>query len=223
MLKRFWTQSLMARLVIYFLLLSIATVSVVAYIAFVQAREALKESVFERLDAVATLKANELNVWVNDQVRDVVFIAQIPAISTDGYILTSIPRTSPTYPATARSLRANLRQTLVHRPDVQELLLLNLDGTVIMSSNDEHTGTNLAHTRPYHEGMNLLFVSSSYVENISISPETNKPVMSVVVPVFNTYGQTLWTTGCSPVCRTSQSDYSGPHRPGRKWRDLSGK
>lgn len=189
MLKRFWIQSLMARLVIYFLLLSIATVSVVSYIAFVQAREALKESVFERLDAVATLKANELNVWVNDQVRDVVFIAQIPAISTEGYILTSTSRSSPTYPATARSLRANLRRTLVHRPEVQELLLLNLDGTVIISSNDEHTGTSLANTRYYKAGMNLLFASSSYVENISISPETNKPVMSVVVPVFNTYGQ----------------------------------
>jgi hypothetical protein len=38
---KFWKKSLMARLVGYFLLLSLVTVSLVGYIAFVRAREAL--------------------------------------------------------------------------------------------------------------------------------------------------------------------------------------
>ena len=51
----------MARLVGYFLLLSLAIVSLVGFVAFIRAREALKQSVFDRLDAVAVLKEDELN------------------------------------------------------------------------------------------------------------------------------------------------------------------
>lgn len=72
---RFWRKSLMARLVGAYLLLSLVMVSLVVSIAFTRARESLKQSIFTRLDAVATLKEDELNRWIDDQRRDVVFIA----------------------------------------------------------------------------------------------------------------------------------------------------
>ena len=98
----------MARLVSYYLLLSVVTVGLVGYIAFIQAQEALKASVFERLNGVATLKANELNRWVNDQVRDVLFIANLPILRANGETLFRETKTSPEYVAAYGALSQNL-------------------------------------------------------------------------------------------------------------------
>ena len=89
---KLWKKSLMARLVGYFLLLSLVTVSLVGYVAFIRAREALKQSVFDRLDAVATLKEDELNRWADDQRRDVVFIAWLPELRVQAGSLLSHPK-----------------------------------------------------------------------------------------------------------------------------------
>ena len=96
---KFWKKSLMARLVGYFLLLSLVTVSLVGYIAFIRAREALKQSVFDRLHAVATLKEDELNRWIDDQRRDVVFIAWLPEMRAQAGSLLSHPESDPDYQA----------------------------------------------------------------------------------------------------------------------------
>ncbi len=57
---RFWKESLQVKLVSYFLLLSMATVSLVGFTTYTQARSALMQSVWERLDAVASLKEAQL-------------------------------------------------------------------------------------------------------------------------------------------------------------------
>jgi hypothetical protein len=89
----------MARLVGYFLLLSLATVTLVGLIAYMRAREALQQSVFDRLVAVATLKEDELNRWIDDQRRDVVFIAWLPEVRAQAGLLLSGPTSDPDYRA----------------------------------------------------------------------------------------------------------------------------
>ncbi|NJL20851.1 MAG: hypothetical protein HC895_08610 [Leptolyngbyaceae cyanobacterium SM1_3_5] len=50
----------------------------ICFVAFFQAREALKQSVFERLSLTATLKEDELNRWVEDQREELVTLMQMP-------------------------------------------------------------------------------------------------------------------------------------------------
>ena len=88
---KFWKKSLMARLVGYYLLLSLVTVGLVGIIAFTRAREALKQSIFNRLEAVSTLKEDALNRWIDDQRRDVVFIAWLPEVGEQAGLLLSRP------------------------------------------------------------------------------------------------------------------------------------
>jgi WD40 repeat protein/HAMP domain-containing protein len=76
----FWKKSLMAQLVLYFLLLSLITVSFGVSIAYYQAQRALRQSVEERLTAAATLKENEFNRWVEDQRQALEAIAELPAV-----------------------------------------------------------------------------------------------------------------------------------------------
>ena len=73
-----FSQSLVARLVGSFLLLSAATVIAVSTIAYFRAKNALMESVFDRLRVAVTLKENELSRWIDDQQREVVYLAKSP-------------------------------------------------------------------------------------------------------------------------------------------------
>ena len=182
----------MARLVISYLLLSVVTVSLVGYIAFIQAREALKISVFERLNGVATLKANEFNRWVNDQVRDILFIANLPLIQTPGEILFHQPRSNPEYQAAHAALSQYLADVIAEKPGFQEILILDLPaGNVIVSTNPARIGQNQATEDYFIRGRALLFPASYFVQNVYISPETNRPAMTIVVPFFGRSGDRL--------------------------------
>src|SRR5688500_8731993 len=67
-------RSLRTRLVGYFLALSTVTVLVVSAITYVRATSDLTSSVYDRLDAIAGLKAEALDRWIDEQIRNVVFV-----------------------------------------------------------------------------------------------------------------------------------------------------
>src|ERR1700694_4332283 len=98
----------MVRLVSYFLLLSLVTVGLVGYVAYTQATEALKLSVFDRLSAVADVKEGELNRWVDDEVRSAVLIAGLPEVRAQARSLVIQPESDPAYQAAHAALGSYL-------------------------------------------------------------------------------------------------------------------
>ena len=66
----FWNRSLIARLVSYFLLLSLMIIALAGALAFIGAREALRQSVVDRLTVFATLEEDQLNRWLEHQSQD---------------------------------------------------------------------------------------------------------------------------------------------------------
>jgi PAS domain S-box-containing protein len=186
---RFWFKSFVVRFVLSFLVLATAIVCLVAFVAFSQAREALNRSAVERLDAIATLKANNIRVWVNDQVRDTLFLAQLPAFRKQAVVLSHLNPSDVRYERVARSLTNDLKDLLANRPSVQDVLVLSLNGDVIISTNESLIGTSYANETLFFQGHNLLFPSSSFVQNVYISKETARPLMSVVVPLFDVNGE----------------------------------
>jgi len=188
---QFWQKSLMARLVIYFLLLSGTVVILVGSIALIQAREALKDSVFNRLNAVATLKSNEINSWVQDQLRDVLFLTQLPILQNEGATLLQTPPAAAKHKAAQKALTTEIANLLANRPGLQEILLLNLQGKVIFSSDPKHVGRSLAKENYFLRGRKLLFPASSFVQNVYVSAETNRPAMTIIAPFFDQQGQRI--------------------------------
>ncbi|NJN98412.1 MAG: HAMP domain-containing protein [Anaerolineales bacterium] len=173
------------------MLLSLATVGLVGFIAFRQAREALKASVFNRLNAVATLKEAELNRWVTDQLRDVVFIAQIPLIQQQGEALFTLAETDPDYQTTFDTLAQYLASVIGSKQGLQELFILNQSGRVVISSNLTHVGEDRSSEYYFLRGQELVFPASTFIQNVYLSPVTNKPTMTIVVPFFGASGQRL--------------------------------
>ena len=106
---RFWKKSLMVRLVAYFLFLSLATVGLVGSIAYIRARETLKQSIFARLEAVATLKESELKHWMDDLRQNVVFVAWAPLVRAQVPALFEEQESSVQYQTAFAALNEYLR------------------------------------------------------------------------------------------------------------------
>src|SRR5262249_25033796 len=127
-------RSLRARLVAYFLLLSIVTVLVVGSIVYVRATDDLTSSVYDRLQAVVGLKASQLGSFTDEQTRNVIFVSVIPGLGDQTQTFLD-----PTADAAARSAaEAALRQMLAvdvaQTADAAEIYIVDLDGTVRLST-----------------------------------------------------------------------------------------
>jgi len=94
---KFWTKSLMSRLVVYFLLLSVITVFSVGAIAFAQARASIESLVFERLEVTATLKEETLGLWLENQLDATLSLAELPGIPDKTYWVDreAVPQPTP--------------------------------------------------------------------------------------------------------------------------------
>ncbi len=176
----FWNKSLMARLVGYFLLLSLLTVSLVVTMAYRQATETLKESLFNRLEAVATLKEDGLNRWVDDQRRDVVFIAWLPEVRAQaGELFIHRPADSD-YQAAYTLLSEYLKFVVTSTSDSEELFILDLDGNIVLSTDKSREGRSRADALYFIQGQ-----SSTFVQNVYPSQPTGKPTITIATPLFD--------------------------------------
>jgi len=176
---KFWKKSLMARLVGYYLLLSLLTVGLVGIVAFTQARETLKQSIFNRLDAVSTLKEDLLNRWIDDQRRDVVFIAWLPEVGEQAGLLLSRPEHSPEFQTAYTILSEYLKFLVTSTSDSAELFILDLDGNIILSTDKSHEGLSQAQA-PY-----LIQGRSKLTQSIDTSPLTGQPIIMIATPLFD--------------------------------------
>lgn len=179
-----WRTSLMARLVGYFLLLSLVTVGLVSFSAYWRARQALERSVFENLNASASFKEGELNRWVTDQAKDVSLMATSPYLVTTSQTLFSLPETDPAFRQQHQSLLAYLQQVVTARQDWQEVLLLTADGGQIrLSTIPDFEGQYRVSDRFFVEGKQGLFIQTVYP-----SPITAKPTMTISYPLTTEEG-----------------------------------
>ncbi|NJN66124.1 MAG: hypothetical protein HC884_05110 [Chloroflexaceae bacterium] len=182
---RLWNKSLMARLVSYILFLSFLTVGLTGYIAYRRASHALEHSVFNRLNAVATLKEYELERWIDEQRQRVVFFSQLPAVREAAHVLMSGNETDARYQAAYPELRDYLN-LLFSSSDLQEVFILSsTGGKVIISSHPASEGTYHVKDIYYVQGR-----QSTFVQPIYASPTTLKPTMTIATPLVGIMEET---------------------------------
>src|SRR5215211_262977 len=132
-------RSLMARLVLTFLALSLLMVGIVGTVSYLRARDSLETSVYDRLSGAEQLKADSLDRWIDEQRRNVVFAAgllggfQSGTSGGLGSATLKVLGRSPTA-STRASVRTVLNYVVSQTADAQELLVLDLDGAVVVST-----------------------------------------------------------------------------------------
>jgi signal transduction histidine kinase/ActR/RegA family two-component response regulator len=189
------SRGLMARLVLTFLALSLLMVGIVGVVSYTRARNSLQTSVFDRLTAAEQLKADSLDRWIDEQRRNVVFVAGLLGGFQSGTqsglgndvrkVLSHPPGAKQTAAARAR-IEPVLRYVVAQTADAQELLVLALDGRVVVSTVPGEARTSQAKAEYFVRGS-----SATYVQPVSRAPGEAKPTITVATPLFDRDGQRI--------------------------------
>ena len=184
---KFWKQHLTTKIASSFLLLSLVTVGVVGGVTFINARDALKEAAFERLNVAATLKEKEINRWFDLQREDFLFIIQSLYVRANlNEILSSNVSESKNKTLDYKVIAEYLQEIKSVKSNLQEIYILNRSNKIIISTNK-----NI-------EGKYELLANVSYVEKVwggnnfapifYISPDTGKPAVTLAKTLRNDAG-----------------------------------
>lgn len=179
----------MVRLVGYFLVLSLTTTSVVAFVTYVQARRTLTQSVFEQLTAVARLKERNLIRWADTQRQDTLLIARLLEANPTAFHLLQleaqqIPDTADAYQPAQQELAAFLQILHENRSTFAEILILSeADGKIIASTQKSHEGEYRVLDSYFVQGK-----SGDYIQKVYPSPVTGKPTLTISTPLRDETG-----------------------------------
>jgi signal transduction histidine kinase/DNA-binding response OmpR family regulator/HAMP domain-containing protein len=176
--SRPWNKSLMARLVGTYLALSFVTVGLVGYLVYVRATRSLEQLTFNRLEAVAALKEDSLKRWLDEQRRNLVFIAWLPEVRLQASQLAG--QDPETTQAAYNTLSEYLAFVVSSVSDAEELFILNLDGEIVLSTEPAHEGANLADAPYFQRGLTY-----TYIQPVYTSPVTGRPAITVATPLFD--------------------------------------
>ena len=183
-------RSLVARLVLTFLILSVLMVAVVGVVSYLRARDALEASVFDRLDTAAGQKADSVDRWVDEQRRNVVFVAGLLGglksgsveLSRDVEQVLTDPRSRS---GDAHDAVVSVLHYIVSRTaDAQELLVLDLQGQIVASTVPAHEGLSQAGRDYFDRGS-----SATWVRPVASSELSGLPTLTIATPLFDRDGQ----------------------------------
>jgi len=183
-------RSLVARLVLTFLALSVLMVGIVGTVSYLRARDALKASVFDRLDTAAEQKADSLDRWIDEQQRSVVFAGGL----LGGYKSGSVELGRDLQAVLAgrggaaghrahERVAAVLSYSVDQTADAQELLVLDLDGRVAAATVPAHVSRPQSTEAYFRRGS-----SKTAVQPVGAFGLTGEPTITISTPLFDPDG-----------------------------------
>ncbi|MGH7560121.1 MAG: hybrid sensor histidine kinase/response regulator [Gemmatimonadales bacterium] len=185
-LARIFSRSLTARLVISFLGFSLVTVALVATIAFVRARSALKEQIVARITAMAASREDQLDRWVREQRLETIFLSHLHFLRGRLSVLTG-PSSDPAFDQVSREVTELLDDAISHEPDFLEVSVLAIrDGRVRASTDSQRIGDSRSAERYFLEGRRR-----AYIQSVHPSLASGKPELTVATPLVSPSGDTL--------------------------------
>lgn len=181
-------KSLLLKLVGTFSMLSVVTVGLVAFTAYGRAKDALQESIFDRLEVAASLKEYQLNRWFTSQRKEAMLLAQSPEVTTRIQVLASDPAAAIAN-ENAQFLSDYFQDFLRIKLDVREVSILSNGGIVLFSTDDSQVGIyqGLGNTTTYFESGQ----ETNVIPNIYISSLTGEPTITFATPIDDEGGQRI--------------------------------
>ncbi|MGK7878391.1 MAG: methyl-accepting chemotaxis protein [Xenococcaceae cyanobacterium] len=184
-------KSLLSKLVTYFSLLSLVTVSIVAITAYILSRNALKQSVFERLTVAVSIKDYEINQWFNTQRQDVLLSAQLPEVQTQAKVLLrrkASEKQSEEYQLAYKNISQYFSDLAAIKPNLRETSILTTGGIVVFSTNKTLEGKYqpIGATTTYFTADQTDFKPTFYT-----SPITGKTAITFATPILDRSGNRI--------------------------------
>lgn len=177
--------SLTARLIIYFLSLSAVIITLIVAVSFANVRNTLTRSIYQQMDAVSTLKEDELNRWIQDKTEEIVFFSQRAELAWNLLTLDAYDEDTTLYRSAYNNLTAILRNEGGSLASFQEIFLLSpVGGKILVSTVPANEGQYRVSDSYYTQGRLGL-----YIQNVYTSPQTSKPTMTIATPIFDARGE----------------------------------
>ena len=184
-----WNRSLRTRLVGYFLVIALLIVALAGYLAFIGARRALQQSVFERLSVVASLEEDQLRRWVESQRQDVVYLASLSELSALAapLLAAGADGSERRSEAVQARLRRFLASAIAHKPSLDEIFILSdAGGRIAVSTNRDREGEYRVRDSFFLRGR-----EATFVQNVYPSPLEFKPTLTISTPLSGPSGNRL--------------------------------
>ncbi|MFP5335473.1 MAG: ATP-binding protein [Actinomycetes bacterium] len=148
------SRSLVQRIVVTFMLLSSLMVGLVAAVAYVRAKDELQAAERTRLASVQVLAVDALGRWLDEQRRNVQFVSgllggveregTLPGVRGRIAVLFSDEATDAQRARAARVVSRTLTYAVGQSSDAQELLVIDPEGRVLISTVPSHVGVDLS-------------------------------------------------------------------------------
>lgn len=186
-MKGWLNKSLLTQLVSYFSVLSVITISTVAVGSYFQARHSLEEEVINRLTVASKLKSDQLDNWVENQLRDILWVSQESEIQSAINTLLTTDPSQPAYQNAHKALTQHVNRLIEIKPNLRRIRITRNSGFIVFASDKpdlEGTYRPLGDPATYFTRERLNIV----VPNFYISPTTQKAAITVATPIMDTKG-----------------------------------
>lgn len=181
------TRSLVGRLVLSFLLPSFFIVFLVDLLAYLRAKAALRESIFERLEAIATVKESALDDWILHHRHDVVVLSKVPEIGELIATLVDEGEAAERRREAYRSLDGVFSTVAEEKPGIAEIFVLSAaGGKIVLSTEKSNEGQYRIYDRYYEEGK-----KAPFIQNVYPSPFTLRPTLTISAPIRGPAGDVV--------------------------------
>jgi len=180
--NRPWETSLVVRLILSFLFVSLLVTVLLGYITYLQATDMLTQSVFENLEETASLKTAGLMGWVSDQIQNVVLMAWYPVVREQTGVLADSSVDSTKRDKARSILFVYFNLALNQTAYAEEFFIADTTGRVIFSTEPDREGADLSSESFFKEGL-----SRTYIHPV-VREQEERPMMTIVTPVFDTKG-----------------------------------
>ncbi len=177
---RLFRRSLLGRIVFSFFLLSSLIVMFLTVFSFWSFTRSARRQLVDQIGAIATIKAETLNRWVDEQTRQAMSIASFTEVRGDAAILCDAGARPDARMRAHQRLQAFFAALLLNYPEVHAVSLLSGEGGRIVFSTDAASeGQYRVLDSEFTEGM-----KRTSIQTVHPSPITLEPTMSVSTPVL---------------------------------------
>ena len=180
-------MKLKAKLMAVFLVLAVAPLALVGFLAYEISRRAIEQEIINHLVSTNLLKASELNRWIADNERSIEDLAQRPLVRKYAAVLATHAKAVPGYQeAHDRLIADHLKPRLRFGGFLEFFIICPRHGLVLASNNERQEGKYRNTEQYYTEGK-----KETYLEGVYYSTSLEQLAMTVGTPITDQNGKLI--------------------------------
>ena len=160
-----------------FMIVAVLFIVITMFIFYKMAEDNIKNEIFAHLRTTAHSRAAHIETFLRMYKREIELLAESPLIED---LQEAIINTGPVSARLLEETSLELREYLEAKTDFHEIFVLNPDGKIIVSSNENNIGLDRSGNTYFTEGKNR-----TYIKGVYHSKTTGEDSMAVSTPILD--------------------------------------